>query len=436
MIIRNIHIFNGGPLTSTSDILISNEGIVQEITEHTGTLSGNNMIDGTGMIAVPGLVDAHRHVWQAPFKGLASDMMLMEYLEKVVGGIGARITAQELYYLNLYGHIQCAQAGISQVFDWSHIMNSPEHADAALQAAADSGLNVLFFHSTPATQRDKYWNHSTCPHDRDIERLAAKYTSYSPQVKLGMGIRGPEFASIEVNRSDIELAGSLGIPASMHIGSSILGKICKPVMQLEAHGLLNEKLNLVHCCTLSKDEFEMIAQAGSLVTITPEAEMQMGLGDPAARFILDFPASKWSVGIDIPTASTDSLIFQQRLLLQNYRSIVNGRLIDEMEFPMTIPYKANDFFFDSMESANSYSGFNTSVRIEVGKSACFSLFKSDQLGNEAFMSNPAFYYLSDEHPDSIVLNGQLAKHEGQWLLHDLEELENRVRAIVARTIRH
>ncbi|MCF2502065.1 hypothetical protein L0663_01630 [Dyadobacter sp. CY107] len=43
-------------------------------------------------------------------------------------------------------------------------MNSPEHADAAIQAAADSGLNVLFLHSTSAHERDKYWDRSSACH--------------------------------------------------------------------------------------------------------------------------------------------------------------------------------------------------------------------------------------------------------------------------------
>jgi cytosine/adenosine deaminase-related metal-dependent hydrolase len=207
------------------------------------------------MIALPGLTDAHRHVWQAPFKGMAADMMLMEYLNRVVGGIGTQISAQELYLINLYGYIQCAQAGITNVFDWSHIMNTPEHADAAIQAAADSGLNVLLFHSTSAHERDKYWNHSSARHDQDIERVVARYKNPFENVHVGMGIRGPEFATIEVNKMDIVQAKALGIPASMHIGSSILGRTTKPVMQLAAQQLLSSDLNLVHCCTLSKDEF-------------------------------------------------------------------------------------------------------------------------------------------------------------------------------------
>lgn len=435
MIVKNIHIFDGGLIGKTSDILISEEGIILQIARGLAPAAGENCIDGAGMIALPGLTDAHRHVWQGPYKSVAADMMLMEYLNRIVAGIGVQISAEELYLINLYGYIQCAHAGITSVFDWSHIMNSPEHADAAIQAAADSGLNVLFFHSTSAHDRDKYWNQSTTRHDQDIERLVAAHKNLSPNVRLGMGIRGPEFASMEVNKADIDQAAALGIRVSMHIGSSILGKVVRPVIKLAEDQLLSSNLNLAHCCTLSGQEFELIGQAGCLVTMTPEAEMQTGLGEPAAKFIADVPDLKWSVGIDIPTSSTDSLIFQQRLLLQQYRAVVSNRLIEQTEFPMQMPYHANQFFFDSMENANQYSGLGTSARIQVGTKACFSLIKWDQLHNAAFTSNPAFYYLAESDIDSMIVNGKLAKSKGQWLMHDLDDLRNKVNTIVDRTMK-
>jgi cytosine/adenosine deaminase-related metal-dependent hydrolase len=88
-----------------------------------------------------------------------------------------------------------------------------------------------------------------------------------------------------------------------------------------------------------------------------------------------------------------------------------------------------------MENANQFSGMNISARIQVGAKACFSLIKWDDLHNQAFASNPAFYYLEESNIDSIILNGKLAKSKGQWLLHDLDNLRNKVNVIVARTMK-
>ncbi len=431
MLIKNVYLFDGQPLYQTSDIRIIAD-IIVEIATSIPALENEEIIDGNGAIALPGLTDAHRHVWQSPFKGYASDMMLLEYLDKAIGEIGPKISADDLYYLNLYGYLEAASAGVTTIFDWSHIMNSPEHADAALQAANDAGINVLFFHSTSAIGRNETWNNSTVPHSKDIERLVSKWAHVSPAVKLGMGIRGPEFATMDVNREDIQLAQQLGIPVSMHIGSSILGKIYKPVLQLAEQNLLHNRMNMVHCNTLSAEEFSLMQQAGCLVTMTPEAELQMGLGNPATAMIADCAGLQWSVGIDIITASTSSLLFQQRLLLQHYRGVVNNRLIDKMEFPMQLPYKANDFFFDSMQYSNDFAGFNTSAKIEVGKKACLSLVLQEELQNDSYKLHPAFYYLNESNMHTVIANGKVIRQNGNWMQHDQEALQQKVETIVKR----
>lgn len=429
MIIKNIYLFDGAPLVQTSDIRIENE-MVTTIAASVTPFENEEVIDGHGMIALPGMADAHRHVWQAPFKACAADLMLMDYLNRTVGGIGSQITPEELYSLNLYGYLKAAAGGITTLFDWSHIMNSPEHADAAIQAALDSGIHVLFFHASTAIDRGPWWYNSELTHDRDIERLVKSYKS--PYVKIGMGIRGPEFATMTVNEHDIALAKQLDIPVSMHIGSSILGKIHRPVMQLHEKGLLHHRMNMVHCNTLSDTEFELMRDAGCLISMTPEAEMQMGLGNPATKQIAKNTGMKWSVGIDIDTASTDSLIFQQRLLLQHYRAEINNELIEKMEFPMVMPYQANEFFFASQKHTHEFAGMNTTERIVAGKNASFSLLRWEDLQCTSFAQNPAFYYLKETDIDTVIVNGKIRVRHGQWVNRDKAQLESLISGIVRK----
>ncbi len=431
MIIKNVYIFDGKPLTGTSDIRIENDTIAAVSVSIT-PYENEDVIDGKAMIVLPGMADAHRHVWQAAFKGCAADLMLMDYLNRTVGGIGSQITPEELYCLNLYGYLKAAANGITTIFDWSHIMNSPEHADAALEAAMNAGIHVLFFHASTAIDRTPWWYNSELPHDRDIERLVKAYNRQSPYVKIGMGIRGPEFATMPVNEQDIELARQLDIPVSMHIGSSILGKIHKPIMQLHEKGLLHSNMNMVHCNTLSDREFELMRDAGCLVSMTPEAEMQMGLGDPAGRQITKCSGLRWSAGIDIDTAATGSLIFQQRLLLQHYRAALNNELIEKMEFPTVIPYKANDFFFESQRYTHEFAGMNTCEKITVGKNASFSLLKWEDLQCTSFVQNPAFYYLEEANIDTVIAHGKILLRGGEWVNRDMAQLEAVIAGIVEK----
>lgn len=436
MIIKNVRVFDGKPLGKSSNIHITSDGLIHAITEthQLADSADEHIVDGKGMMAVPGITDAHKHIWQSAFKGFAADFLLPEYLDRVNTEIGQKITADDLYHISLYGYRRAIEHGVTTVFDYAHIINSPEHSDAAIQAANESGINVLFFHATSTFNRDAYYNDSTQTHLPDIERIVSSYAGLE-RVKIGMGIRGPETARMEVNKADIELAASLNSPVSMHIGSAYIGTLTRPIEQLFTHGLLSERLNLVHCSTLSDEEYKMIADARCLVSMTPEAELQTALGNPAVRLLADHPEARWSVGTDIPTGNTDSMIFQQRLLLQYYRGFVNKKSLDQMEFPAVIPYKANDFFFDSTKHANIYAGFNVSSKIEPGYKACLSLYDLKGAEEEQFARNPAFYFLNEASIDTVVANGKLLIDNKKWVKHDMDALDRKIKAIVQRILK-
>lgn len=434
MLVKDVYVFDGNPLTAKNDLRIEG-GIIRQIEPELVPVPGEKVIAGNGQIAFPGIIDAHQHVWQGAFKGFASNMMLLQYLDEILEGIGSGITAEDLYTLNLYGYLDAAAAGITTVFDWCHVVNSPEHADAALQAAMDAGIQVLFFHGPTAIGKNKWWNNSTLAHSHDLERVVNKYRDVSPLVKIGMAMRGPEFAAMEINRQDIAFATALNIPVSMHAGCSVLGKIHQPVSQLAKAGLLSPQMNLVHCNTLSDEEFSLIEEAGCLVSITPEAEMQTGLGTPASAWIQKNKNLRWSIGTDIPTGSTSSMLFQVRLLLQHYRSVVNQQFINRMEFPVAMPFKANPFFFQAQQNALDYTGFNATPSLTVGAAASFVLADWQDLRHSAYAGTPAFYYLNEANFTRVISNGQLIKDGQHWPGHNMTGLRNKVEAIVKRLTR-
>lgn len=434
MLIKNVYLFDGSPLQHLVDIRISGNTI-KEVGRNLTQEENEEAIQGKGSIALPGLIDSHRHVWQAPFQSYASDMMLMDYLNKAVGELGSQLTAEDLYTINLYGYLKAAAKGITTIFDWCHVINTPQHGEAAIQAAIDSKINVLFFHSTPATNREALWYNSNVPHDKDIVRLIKLFNHASTRVRIGMGIRGPEFASMDVNREDIELARDLDIPVSMHIGSSVLGKIHQPVLKLAEHGLLGSDLNLVHCNVLGDHEFSLLEEAGCLVSITPEVEMQMGLGNPIADKINALQGLKWSVGLDIVTSAADNLFYQQHLLLQLYRGWTNSELIQNDVLPLHIPYTSSQWFYDSMKHANEFAGFSTSVTITEGAQANLSLVDWSDLEPTFFKQYPSFHYLRPEAVETVIADGRLLVHNKVWLLHDYDKIEAQVQQITERLIK-
>ena len=58
---------------------------------------------------------------------------------------------EDVYAANQWGALECVNAGITTLVDWSHIMNTPAHADAAIKGLQDTGIRSVFAFGFPNT---------------------------------------------------------------------------------------------------------------------------------------------------------------------------------------------------------------------------------------------------------------------------------------------
>jgi cytosine/adenosine deaminase-related metal-dependent hydrolase len=185
------------------------------------------------MIIMPGMVDTHRHLWETALRGLAANWTLMQYLQNMLGPLAAAYRPEDVYVGNLLGSLEAINAGITTVFDWSHIMNSPEHTDQAIQGLHDAGIRAVFGYGTPGTGVWEWFYESQRTHPRDAERVQARYfPGRDGLLTLALAIRGPEYSTFPVSRQDIALARELQIPVSMHVGCGSFGPRYGPLPAL------------------------------------------------------------------------------------------------------------------------------------------------------------------------------------------------------------
>ena len=95
---------------------------------------GAHEIDAAGGIVMPGMIDTHRHMWQTALRGYGADWTLSPVLRLLLPRVGKIFRPQDIHAGNLLSAIESLDAGVTTTVDWSHGLQTVDHADAAVDA--------------------------------------------------------------------------------------------------------------------------------------------------------------------------------------------------------------------------------------------------------------------------------------------------------------
>ena len=106
--------------------------------------AGAQVIDGKGMICMPGLIDTHWHHWTTFLRpALRADDPKKTYFP-VTAAVGQHYTPADSYHSVKLSLAEAIGAGVTTTHNWAHNVRSPAHADAEVKAMRESGLRGRF----------------------------------------------------------------------------------------------------------------------------------------------------------------------------------------------------------------------------------------------------------------------------------------------------
>src|SRR5918999_2604303 len=264
---------------SGGDVLIEGDTIAEV---GRGIQADAEIIDAAGDIVIPGFIDPHRHTWETAIRNCAPDATLDDYFVEVLDSFAPLYRAEDVYASNLAGALECVNAGITTLVDWSHINNTPDHPDAGVHGLQEAGLRAVYAYGSANTSLADYWFNSkiVIPRD-DVERIHDTYfSSDDGLLTMALATRGPGFCQDFVVREEWGMARDLDIPLTTHFAMGKLAGKWSMVKQLEGLGLLGPDTTYIHCCYFSDEEWRLVAKSNGKISIAPQVEMQMGHGWP------------------------------------------------------------------------------------------------------------------------------------------------------------
>jgi len=380
------------------------------------------VIDASNMIVMPGLIDTHRHLWEGILRNISADGILANYFPDVLGVLAPVYRPEDAYAGNFIGALGAIDTGVTTLLDWSHIQNTPEHADATIKALQDSGIRAVFAYGNPNTSLVDWWFNSSLEHPEDIRRLRTQYFSSEDQlITLALAPRGPCWTTMEVVRHDWALAREVGVPITVHVGVGEEG-FRGGIAQMYEEGLLGPDTTYIHCCTLSDDELKYIVDTGGTFSIATAVEMQMRHGMPPLDRILRLGARP-SLSVDVETNVPGDMFTQMKAAFQCQRALVNQRALYGGSFEGENLVTVQDVLeFATIEGARACALEHKTGSLTPGKEADVILLRADRL-NVFPLNDPvgAVVVGADSgNVDTVFVAGRAMKRSGQLLNVDLE----------------
>jgi cytosine/adenosine deaminase-related metal-dependent hydrolase len=423
LLIRGGHILSMDPAVGDfphGDLLIEGDSI----TAVGSVLSGEDaapdaeVIDASGFIVIPGFVDTHRHTWEAAIRGVAPNATLDDYFVEILDTFAPHYRPEDVYNSNLAGALECLNAGITTLVDWSHINNTPQHPDAAIQALREAGIRSQYAYGSANTSLADYWFESkiAIPGD-DVRRIRETYFSSDDSLlTMALATRGPGFCVPDVVHSEWALARELDIPITVHVAMGRLAGRFGMVKQLSEMGLLGRDTTYVHCCYFSEEEWGLVAQSGGTVSIAAQVETQMGHGWPPVVAALEH-GLRPSLSIDVVTTVPGDMFTQIRAAFGAERARANAVFWEQNE-PATGLLTARQMLDIATVNGAHVAGLESRTgTLTPGKKADVVLIDARSINMFPIHDPYAAVALCADvsNVDTVIVNGAVVKRSGKLL---------------------
>lgn len=247
----------------------------------------DKVIEADDKILLPGMVNAHSHMFQTFMRGLADDKPLFQWLSEEIWPFSEMMTPDDFYYAALLGSLENLKTGATSVIDQHYVYTSLSNGDKVFEAMDKSGIrgnlcrtfaNVVYRESLRETDDEIMGDikrlHETW-HGRDNGRLS-----------LSAGPINPWGVSPELFKASKALTKELGIKYQVHTAEteSVVTRTAemydgmRNLEFFESMGILDEDTQLAHAVWLDDNEMQILDKYKPQVVHCPVANMYLASG--------------------------------------------------------------------------------------------------------------------------------------------------------------
>jgi len=418
------------------DVLIRDEQIVEvgsgpQISRARSGADSTRVIDAEGCAVIPGFVQAHIHLCQTLFRGMADDLPLLDWLRERIWPLEAAHDEKTLKASAELGLVEMMLAGTTTILD----MGTVNGHDAVMDACARSGIRAV----SGKTMMDsgegvpKRLLETTKRSLDESERLARDWDGAEKgRIRYGYAPRFILSCSEELIRGVAALAKSRGAIVHTHAAEqaperdavrAALGD--DDIAILRKWGVSGERAVFAHGVQLRDDEAKLLAREGTRIVHCPSSNMKLGSG--IARIAeLDLLGVQLALGADGAPCNNN---------LDPWTEMRHAALGAKIKTGVTTLPAARVFRLATIDGARALGMADVTGSIEAGKQADLAVVRLDDVrvepGGDAF--SKLVYACGARDVSHVFVRGELVVADGEHRLLDAEKIAANAR-VNARTL--
>jgi 5-methylthioadenosine/S-adenosylhomocysteine deaminase len=241
-------------------------------------------LDCRGLILLPGLVNAHNHLFQVLMRGLGKRYAVFDWVKRLTYPVTRRLGAADHYHGVLLGCLDAVRNGTTAIVDMpTHYARF--HADEAMRAMQESGIRGAV--TRTAADVSKVDPGENRPADDDVAAATAFLDRWQGKgiVQAWLGPSGFHSTSPELFRRMKALASSRGARFHIHLGESDVGRArarenghVGEVEWADTLGLLDDRTSVAHGVWVNDTEVTLLRRSGAQVVYNASSNQVLASG--------------------------------------------------------------------------------------------------------------------------------------------------------------
>ena len=376
---------------------------------------GAQVVDGSRLLFMPGLVNTHGHTAMSLLRGYGDDMVLQAWLQEKMWPMEEKFTGDDVYWGTSLSVLEMLKGGTTTFLDMY------DHMDRVAEVTEQSGMRAVLMRGVIGL----------CPEDVQQAKLAEAvafarnwHGKADGRITTMLSPHAPYTCPPEFFMKFVEAAHDLDLPMHTHMSETrheveqnVADYGLRPVAHLEKLGMFTRPSLIAHGVHLNDEEIGILARHNVGVSHNPGSNLKLASGVARVPELLR-AGVKVSLGTDGAASNNNLDMFEEMRLAALIHKGVSG---DPTAVPapeallMATEYGAQSIFLSGVG------------RLAAGMKADFIALDIDQphlLPHTDLLSH-AVYSASAKDVEHVWVNGRQVVKHGECLTLDEEAIRRK-----------